>query len=156
MVKTNIKVLFKDTIKKLKKYWSRVYYLVLRIKPIVPVFRPLICIGCKYNTRKVISFIVTYNTGITQAGLPYLSDYTDQFANSFILLVSGPLVMSKFFGSVNEFYSHNKPRQSDLALDKFCVNQCGWLQICTTVSMVITITNFGNCFIMWLIDTTIK
>ena len=37
----------------------------------VPVGRPIIAIGYKYNTHKVIYFIVTDNIGSTQAGLPY-------------------------------------------------------------------------------------
>ena len=39
----------------------------------VPGGRPLIAIGYKYNARKVLSFIVTENKWITQAGPPYLS-----------------------------------------------------------------------------------
>ena len=37
----------------------------------------LIDIGYKYNTRKVLSFIVVDNAGRTQTGLPYLSKYPD-------------------------------------------------------------------------------
>ena len=47
----------------------------------VPGDRTLIVIGYKYNTRKVISFIVTENKGITQANIAYLSNYPDQFYN---------------------------------------------------------------------------
>ena len=64
--------------------------------------RPIIYIGYKYNTWKVISFIVTYNTGITQADIPYLSKYPDQFSNVSIRPVSRPLVVYKLFVSVNE------------------------------------------------------
>ena len=39
----------------------------------VPGGRPLIVIGYKYNTRKVIYFIVTENAGRTKSGLNYLS-----------------------------------------------------------------------------------
>ena len=49
--------------------------------------------------------------------------------------------MSKFFGSVNEVDSHKKSRQSDLALEKFWVTHRGWLRLCTTVAMGMTITN---------------
>ena len=41
--------------------------------------------------------------------------------------------MSKFYGSVNEVDSHNKLRQSDIALKKFWVTQCGWIRLCTAV-----------------------
>ena len=48
--------------------------------------------------------------------------------------------------SVNEVNSHNKPRQSYLALEKLWRTQCGWLRLCTTVAIGMTITNFWNCF----------
>ena len=54
--------------------------------------------------------------------------------------------MSKFFGLVNGVESHNKPRQSDIALEKFRVKQCGWLQLFNTVAMGTTITNFCKLF----------
>ena len=39
----------------------------------VPRARSLIDIDYNYNTRKVLSFIVTDNRGITQSGPTYLS-----------------------------------------------------------------------------------
>ena len=63
----------------------------------VPGYSPLIAIGYKYNVRKVISFIVTYNAGSTKTGIPYLSKYPDQFTNVSIRPVARPLVMSKQF-----------------------------------------------------------
>ena len=54
--------------------------------------------------------------------------------------------MYKFFGSVNEVDSQNKSRHSDLALEKFCVTQCGWLRLCTVVDMGMTITNLWKIF----------
>ena len=54
--------------------------------------------------------------------------------------------MYKFFGAVNEVESHNNSRQSDLALENFWVTQCGWLRLCTTVSMGMTITYCWELF----------
>ena len=48
--------------------------------------------------------------------------------------------------AVNEVDSHNKSRQSHLALEKWWVTQCCWMQLCTTVSMVMTITNCWKLF----------
>ena len=70
---------------------------MLRSKPMVPGDRPLIAIGYKYNAWKVISFIVTDNTGSTNTGIPYLSKYPDQFTNVAIRSVARPLVMSILF-----------------------------------------------------------
>ena len=44
---------------------------------------------------------------------------------------------------MNEVDSHNKSRQSYLALEKWWVTQCGWLRVCTIVAMGMTITNCG-------------
>ena len=93
----------------------------------VPRVRPLIAIGYKYNTQKVLSFIVTETTASTQSGLTYLSNYPDHFSYVAIHPVSCLLVMYKLFGSVHKVNSHNKSRQSDLATKKFWVTQCGWI-----------------------------
>ena len=114
---------------------------MLRRNPIVPRYRLLISIGYKYNTCGVLSFIDTFGAGSTKSGIPYLSKYPDKFYNFAIFLVACPLIMSKFFGSVNEVDSHKKSRQSDLALEKFWVTHRGWLRLCTTVAMGMTITN---------------
>ena len=146
MVKTNTKGFCKETIEKLTKYWPGGSYLVLRSKPILPGDRPLIPIGYKYNARKFLAFIFTDNAGSTNTGIPYLSKYPDQFTNVAIRPVARPLVMSIFFPAINEVDSHNKSRQSDLALEKWWVTQCGWLQLCTEVAMGMTITNYWKLF----------
>ena len=59
----------------------------------LPGDRQLIAIGYKYNTRRVLSSIVTDNAGIKMTGIPYLSKYPDQFTNVAISIVAHPLVM---------------------------------------------------------------
>ena len=54
--------------------------------------------------------------------------------------------MSKFFGSVNEVDSENKSRQSDLALEKFWLTQCGWIRLCINVAMEMNINNGWKMF----------
>ena len=61
----------------------------------VPRDRPIISIGYNYNAWKVLSFIVTDNSGITKTGIPYLSKYPEKFTNVDICPVAHPLVMSK-------------------------------------------------------------
>ena len=112
----------------------------------VPRYRPLISIGYKYNARKVIYFIVADNAGRTKNGIPYLSKYPNKFTNVAIVPVARPLVMSKKKSSVNEVDSHNKSRRSYLSLEKRWFTQCGWLRLCTTVSMGTTITNGWKLF----------
>ena len=85
--------------------------------------------------------------GSTKLGINYLSKYPDQFSNVSIFPVSSPLFVSKFFGSVNEVYSDNKSCKSNFSLEKFWVKRCGWLRLCTTVAMGITITNCWKLFL---------
>ena len=107
-VKINTKGFCKYTIEKLTKDGPGGSYLVLSRNPMVPGGRPVIDIGYKYNAREVLYFIVTDNAERTQAGLPYLSKYIEQFINVTIWPVASPLVMSKFYSAVNEVDSHNK------------------------------------------------
>ena len=72
MVKKNTKGFYNDTIENLTKDCPGGSYLVLRSKPIVPGYRPLIDIGYKSNARKVLYFIVTDTAGSTKTGIPYL------------------------------------------------------------------------------------
>ena len=140
IVKTNAKGLYKNTIKNLKKDFPGGSYLVLKRKSTVP--------GDRYKSKyqKVLSFVDTEDEGSTNDGIPCSSKYPDQFANVYILPVSHLLVVSKFFGSVNEVDPFNKSRQSDLVLGKCWVTQCGWLWLCVTVAMGMTITHFWKLF----------
>ena len=146
IVKTNTKLFCKATIEGLTKDFTGRSYIVLRSKPMVTGEMTLIAIGYKYNSRKVILVVATEGTGSTTLGIPYLSKYPDQFYNASICPVASPHIMYKFFGSVNGVESHNKSRQSDIALEKFWVTQCGWLWLCTTVSMGIVINNCWKLF----------
>ena len=119
---------------------------MLRSKCMVPGDGPIIAIGYKYNARKVLYFIAIADAGNIKAGIPYLSRCPYPFYNASILPVYSPLAMYKLFGSVNEVDSHNKSMQYDLVLEKFWVTQCGWLRLCTTVAMVMTITGFWKPF----------
>ena len=46
----------------------------------------------------------------------------------------------------NEVDCHKKPRQSDLALEKLWVAQCGWIQLCTPVEMGMAINRLWKLF----------
>ena len=87
-----------------------------RIKTTVPGGRPLIDIGYKYNTRKVLYFIIKESVGITKADILYLSKYPEPFSNVSICPVACPLFMSKFFEYIYEVDPPKTSRPSDLEL----------------------------------------
>ena len=47
---------------------------------------------------------------------------------------------------VYEVDPHNKSRQPDFALEQFWFTQCGWMRLCMTVAMRMTITNCWKLF----------
>ena len=116
MVKTNYKVLCKDTINNMTDYFQEGSYFALKINYTVTGYRMMIAIRYTYNVQKVIYFISTEESEITKFGINYLYMYPEQFDNISIRPVSGTLFIYKFFVSVNDVDSHNKPRQSYLAL----------------------------------------
>ena len=59
LVKTNTKVVFKETIKSMIKDWTGGCYLMFKSKQLITGYGPLVSIGYKYNSRKVISLIST-------------------------------------------------------------------------------------------------
>ena len=71
MVKTNAKLLCKDTINNLKKCGKGGYYLVLKRNYMVPSYRLLISVGLKYNYHKVLYFAVTEDSESTKSGIHY-------------------------------------------------------------------------------------
>ena len=142
MVKTNKKGSRKDNIENLTKDWLGGFYIVLKIKSMVTVDRPLIDVGYNYNAWKFFSFIYKEDKVTPKAVIHYLSKYQDTFDNVAIIPFDYPIVMSKLFGSINEVDYHNKLRNSDLVLENYWFTKCGWIHLFTTFSMGITITNF--------------
>ena len=122
----------------------------------VPRDRPLIAIGYKYNARKVLSFIVTYNVGITKTGIPYLSKYPDQFTNVAIRPVARPLVMSKkCMMLIGLTTTKNKVSLIWHCRSYWLLSMvvCGYVQQLLWELILIIV---GNCFVVGLRETTMK
>ena len=79
--KTSHKVFCLYTLENLIRDWPVGSYLVMNSTPRVPGGRPLIAIGYKYNSRKVLGFIATGGDRSTAPGYPYLSCFTDMYYN---------------------------------------------------------------------------
>ena len=114
--------------------------MVLKRNKMVHGDRPLLSIGYKYKSLKVLYLVVTQGTQRTKDDTPHLSKYPDHFSNVSIQTVSHSHIIDTLFGYVNEIFSHNKSRQSDLALENLCVSQYGCLWICTIFSIGINVT----------------
>ena len=77
--------------------------------------------------------------------LDYISTLTRLRMLEFALLIVLLSCLS-YLDFVNEVESHKKYRWSDLALEKYWVTQCGWVRLCATVAMGMSITNFWKLF----------
>ena len=72
-LKTSHKNLCLDTLERFMKGCLRWSYIVMKSTTRFPSSLPLLNIGYKYNSRKVLGFITTEGDGSTKPGDPYLS-----------------------------------------------------------------------------------
>ena len=119
----------------LMKYYPGGSYLVMNSTPIVPVGIPLMAIGYKYNSRKVLVFIATEGAGSTEPGNPYLSCFPDIYSNDYVQPVVRPHLLGRYFNACNSIENHNRLRQSDSALDKYRLTHSGYFRLSTTVAL---------------------
>ena len=106
------------TLENLKKDCPGGSYIFMKSTPRVPCGRPLMDIGYKYNSRKVLGFIAIEGDGIIKPGDPYLSCFLDIYANFSVRPVVFPHLLGMYFKACNAIDSHNRIRHSVLALYK--------------------------------------
>ena len=94
-VKTSHKGFCLATLEKLMKYCQGGSYLVLKSTPRNPGERPLLAIGYKYNSRKVLRFIATEGAGSNEPGDPYLSGFPDIYSNVSVHPVVHPNLLGR-------------------------------------------------------------
>ena len=140
-VKTSHKGFCLATLEKLMKDWPGGSYLVLKSTPRFPGESPLLAIGYKYNSRKVLGFIATEGAGSTEPGDPYLSRFPDIYSNVSVRPVVRPHLLGRYFNACNAIDNHNRMRQSDLSLEKYWVTQSGYFRLATTVALGMGITD---------------
>ena len=77
LAKTSHKGFYLAMLEKLIKDWPGGSYLVMKSTPRFIGERPLLAIGYKYNSRKVLGFVATEGAGSTKSGDPYLSRFPE-------------------------------------------------------------------------------
>ena len=92
------------------KHWPGGSYLVLKSTPRFPGENPLLAIGYKYNSRKVLGFIATEGAGSTEPGDPYLSRFPDIYSNVSVRPVVRPHLLGRYFNECNAIDNHNRMR----------------------------------------------
>ena len=117
--------------KQMKSFPSGAYLVMECTAPVTGV--KLVAVGYKYNTRKVLLFVMTKDAGHTQPGAPYIARFTDVFGNIKQRRVERPDCISKYFRHANAIDRHNHIRQGLLRLEELWLTKNRWFRIVTTV-----------------------
>ena len=107
-VKTNHMGFCLAKLDKLMKYWPGGSYLVMKSTPRFPGEIPLLAIGYKYNTSKVLGFIATEGAGGKEPGDTYSSRFPDIYSIVSICPVVHPHFLGRYFNACNEIDNHNR------------------------------------------------
>ncbi len=94
---------------------------------------PMICIGYKYNRKRVLTFLMTMGCGSTTSGKGYETSYTQEDNEQVNKTISHPDVITKYFNAAGVIDQHNHNRQGTLQLENKWVTQCGYYGIFTTI-----------------------
>ena len=138
---TSHKGFFLATLERLMKYWPGGSYLVMKSTPRVPGDIPIMAIGYKCNSRKVLGFITSERSGSTEPGDPYLSCFLEKNYNVSIRSVVRPHLIGRSFNACNTIDNHNRTGQSEIDLEKCWVTHSGYFRLATIVALGMEITN---------------
>ena len=98
------------TLEKLMKDWPGGSFIVLKSNTKFPGERPLLAIGYKYNSRKVLGFIAIEGAGSTEPGDPYLYCSPDIYSNVSVRPVVSPRFLGRYFNACNEIDNRYRMR----------------------------------------------
>ena len=96
------------TLGKMMIYWTGKSYIVMKSNPRFPVERPLLDIGYKYNSRKVLGFIATEGGVGTEPGDPYISRSPDIYSNVSVCPIVHPHTLGRYFNACIKIDNHNR------------------------------------------------
>ena len=140
-VKTSHNIIWIYTVEGLIKYFIESYYLVMKSTPKVPWDRPLIDIGYKYNSQKVLWLIATEGYGNTDPGYLYLYLFPDTYFHVPIWPVSCIFKIGRYFNACNEICQHKMMQPYDLALEDYWVTQSVYFRLAVIVALDAWITD---------------
>ena len=91
----------------------------MKSTPRVPGDRPLMDIGYKSNSRKVIRFIANERYVITEPSDPYLSNFPDIYLNASVHPVFRPHLIGRYLNACNAIDNQNMMSHYDLEIEKY-------------------------------------
>ena len=105
----------------------------------------LVAIGYKYNSKKVLHFVMTLGAGKTSKGDPYHMKFNNVHGNVCHRDVAWPAALSRYFKYSNRVDVNNKMQQHNLVLEECWVTGSGWFRLWTTfVGWTVTDCCFKN------------
>ena len=128
----------KEIVTKMKD-WPSGAYLVLKCKS--PKYGvDLVALGYKYNSSKVLTFVMTKDAGCTNPGdKKYHARFPDKYGNVHERLMQRPEILSQYFDVSDIIDSHNHLRQFRLGLESHWITRNPWFRISTSLfGMTIT------------------
>ena len=140
-VKTSNNIIWLYMVEGLIKYCIEGYYLVMKSTPKVPWDRPLIDIGYKYNSQKVLWLIATEGYGNTDPGYPYSYLLPDTYFNVSIWPVVCTNIIGRYFNACNEICQHKMMQPYDLALEEYWVTHSVYFRLAVIVALGAWITD---------------
>jgi len=129
VVKTNHARFPKDYIEMTMKNWPAGSHIVLTGSASEGV--DLISVGYKYNSRKVVCFISTYNAGSMIPSSYYEATWLDNNGNTMCHQIPHLQIISKYFQHSNAIDKHNHVCQFLLQLKKHWITEDGYFHIKT-------------------------
>ena len=122
---------YDELLEEMKEYPSGSYLVLGCTAPATNV--ELRAIGYKYNTTKVLLFLMSKNAGTTVPGQPYVARFPNEHGNVRKRRVPRLSCLSKYFGCANVIDVHNQYRQNLLALEEMWKTPNPWFCLMTTV-----------------------
>ena len=90
------------------KEWPGGSHIFMKSNPRFTDDRPLMAIGYKYRSQKVLGFISMERGGSTEPGVPYLSCCPANYSSNSIYPVLCHIVIGRYFSACNATDYHNR------------------------------------------------
>ena len=119
LVKRTQKRIFLSMLEILMVIFPGGYYLVMKIKMIVPGVRTVLVIVYKYNYRKVPGFIADKGGDSTAPDYLCLFYFPDTYSNFSIIRVVHLHILGIYFNAFNVIDQHNNIWKYELELEKY-------------------------------------
>ena len=94
----------------------------------------MLCMGYKYNRKRVLTFLMTKGCANTTPGKPYHTEYLSDDGTRTTKDIDRPEVLTLYFEAAGMIDQHNHNRQGTLGLEDKWNTRCGYFRIFTSIT----------------------